>query len=172
MDLLLYYGFNFAIYGYLGWGLENLFSFYVHGHRQEEGFLYSYFKPMYAFAMTILIYLNKEIHNYLLMLLLCLVIPTVIEFITGVLMRNYFNKDYWDYSEVRFNYKGIICLGFSIYWMALSFFAIKIIQPFIIDYIFKLFIPLWKVLLPIQIIVLIVDFVLTLRRFSLKKKII
>ena len=44
MDLLLYYGFIFVVYGYLGWGLENLFSYCVSGHRQEEGFLYSYFK--------------------------------------------------------------------------------------------------------------------------------
>ena len=43
MDLLLYYGFIFVSYGYLGWGLENLFSYYVHGHRQEEGFLHGYF---------------------------------------------------------------------------------------------------------------------------------
>ena len=63
MNLILYLAFNFCIYGYLGWALENLFSYFVNGKMQEEGFLNSPFKPMYAFAMTMLIYFNKRIDN-------------------------------------------------------------------------------------------------------------
>ena len=93
MNLILYLAFNFCIYGYLGWALENLFSYFVNGKMQEEGFLNSPFKPMYAFAMTMLIYFNKRIDNDFILLLLCLVIPTAVEFITGIIMRYYFNKD-------------------------------------------------------------------------------
>ena len=36
MNLILYLAFNFCIYGYLGWALENLFSYFVNGKMQEE----------------------------------------------------------------------------------------------------------------------------------------
>ena len=172
MDSILYLVFNFVVYGYLGWGLENVFSYFVHGKVQEEGFLYSPFKPMYAFAMSILIYLNSIFKNNLILLFMCLIIPTSIEFITGVIMRYYFNKDYWDYSKVKHNYKGIICLEFSLYWTLLSFFTIKIIQPFIIDKVFEIFNLVWIIVLPVQIILLLIDFIMTLRRFIAYKKII
>ena len=40
MDLLLYFTFNFFIYGFIGWILENCFSYFKTGHMQKEGFLY------------------------------------------------------------------------------------------------------------------------------------
>ena len=172
MDLLLYYGFIFVVYGYLGWGLENPFSYCVSGHRQEEGFFYSYFKPMYAFAVTILIYINNTLHNFWILLVGAFIIPTAIEFITGVIMRYYFKKDYWDYSKQKLNYKGLVCLEFSFYWMLLVFFTIGVIQPFILDYIFKFLKPIWKIVLPVQMIVLMFDFILTVNRFKFKRKII
>ena len=40
--------YNFFIYGFLGWILENVFSYAVTGHYKEEGFLIGPFKPMYS----------------------------------------------------------------------------------------------------------------------------
>lgn len=172
MNFNLYLVFNFFIYGYLGWVLENVFSYFTKGKMQEDGFLYSPFKPMYAFAMTVLIYLNSTINNYFIILLLCLVVPTSIELITGLIMRYYFRKDYWDYSKVKYNFKGIICLDFSIYWIALSFFTLKVIQPLIIDNLFNKFNFIWVIIIPLQGFVLLMDFVMTLKKFNLNKRII
>lgn len=172
MDFILYLAFNFTIYGYLGWCLENAFSYFTRGSMQKDGFLYSPFKPMYALAMMILIYLNTVVKSNFILLIFCLVIPTTIEFITGVMMRNAFNKDYWDYSKAKYNYKGIICLEFSLYWVLLAFLTVKIIQPFIIDKVFKILAPVWLIILPIQVTVLVEDFLMTVRRFSIHKKIL
>lgn len=170
MNLILYLAFNFCIYGYLGWALENLFSCFVNGKMQEEGFLNSPFKPMYAFAMTMLIYFNKRIDNDFILLLLCLVIPTAVEFITGIIMRYYFNKDYWDYSKIKLNFKGIICLDFSLYWVLLSFFVLKTIQQFIIDNIYRIFSSALIVIVPLQIAIILIDFIMTIRKFNIQKK--
>lgn len=51
---------------------------------------------------------------------------TGMEFIIGQFMIRGILPIMWDYSSVPFNYKGIICVPFSIIWMALSFVAIVI----------------------------------------------
>lgn len=52
------------------------------------------------------------------------IIITILELITGLL----FNQDYhiWDYRNIPFNYRGQICLPFSVVWCVLSYIAIKI----------------------------------------------
>ena len=64
--------------------------------------------------------------DFLLQILICMVSITFCEYITGTL----FNFDYsiWDYRDVAFNYKGQICLPFSIMWGLISFFAIPILD--------------------------------------------
>lgn len=44
------------------------------------------------------------------------IVMTVIEFIGGTLALKIYNLKLWDYSDRKFNYKGLICLRFSIYW--------------------------------------------------------
>ena len=52
------------------------------------------------------------------------IIITVLELITGLL----FNRQYqiWDYRNIPLNYKGQICLPFSVAWCLLSFVAKKL----------------------------------------------
>ena len=54
------------------------------------------------------------------------IICTSIEFIVGTLDRVVLHLHMWDYSFIPFNYKGIICLPFSIAWCCLSIIAIFI----------------------------------------------
>lgn len=51
-------------------------------------------------------------------------IATSIEFIVGMIDRLLLHLYMWDYSSIPFNYKGIICLPFSLAWCALSIIAI------------------------------------------------
>jgi uncharacterized membrane protein len=52
------------------------------------------------------------------------IIITILELITGLL----FNMDYeiWDYRNIPLNFKGQICLPFTMVWCLLSFIAIKL----------------------------------------------
>jgi uncharacterized membrane protein len=53
----------------------------------------------------------------------CLII-TVLELIFGLVLNVKLGLGVWDYSHFRFNYKGQICLTFSIIWFFLSWPAI------------------------------------------------
>lgn len=171
MNLLLYSLFNFFLYGFIGWIIENLFSYFVKGHFQEDGFLNGPFKPMYAIAMTVIIGLNKIQPNIYYLIFMGIVIPTTIEYITGVAMLKYFNKKYWDYSEVKFNYQGIVCMGFSIYWTILTFIGVRYLQPYIIDKFYNLITPFWPIIAFVLLLVLLWDEFITLRDFRRKGKV-
>lgn len=51
-------------------------------------------------------------------------IITFFEFVIGELFLNGILPVMWDYSNVFLNYKGIICLPFSLAWAALSIVAV------------------------------------------------
>lgn len=62
-------------------------------------------------------------------------IITLLEFITGCIVNLWLGWHVWDYSRLPYNFKGQICLQFSIVWFFLSLIAI-----FLDDYLrYKLF---------------------------------
>lgn len=54
------------------------------------------------------------------------VIITLLELIIGELFLRGFLPVMWDYSNVFLNYKGIICLPFSLAWIGLSIIAVVV----------------------------------------------
>ena len=54
------------------------------------------------------------------------VLITTMEFVIGTLALKGFITPMWDYSNVLFNYKGIICMPFSAVWALLSIIGIFI----------------------------------------------
>lgn len=51
---------------------------------------------------------------------------TTFEFIIGTLFLRGILPKMWDYSNMPFNYNGIICLPFSLAWLCLSIMAIML----------------------------------------------
>lgn len=51
---------------------------------------------------------------------------TAVELLTGLIV----NRGYqvWDYREMPYNYRGQICLGFSLLWIPLSLCAVTLYQ--------------------------------------------
>ena len=45
---------------------------------------------------------------------------TFIELVFGIIFNIILKKNVWDYSKLPFNFKGQICLLYSIFWVALS----------------------------------------------------
>lgn len=53
-------------------------------------------------------------------MLMASLIITALEYFTGVIVNEYLNLRVWDYSKMRFNYKGQICLLYSVLWAILG----------------------------------------------------
>jgi uncharacterized protein len=59
-------------------------------------------------------------------------ITTGLELISGFNAQHFFNVRLWDYSDQRFQFKGHICLKFSIYWIILAFaFEYLVLPPYL-----------------------------------------
>ncbi|MGN0298115.1 MAG: hypothetical protein ACI4C1_02830 [Lachnospiraceae bacterium] len=55
---------------------------------------------------------------------LCMILITFAELIAGIILNLWLKLDIWDYSNLPFNYKGQICLTYSLLWYLLSIPAI------------------------------------------------
>lgn len=53
-------------------------------------------------------------------IVLVVLIPTIVEFVTGWIYVKITKKRLWDYTGESWNYKGIIRFRFSIYWALIS----------------------------------------------------
>jgi len=127
---------------------------------------------MYAIAMSILVVIESTFKiNVYYLIPLCFIIPTIVEYVTGIIMRNHFNKKYWDYTDVKYNFKGIICLEFSIAWTLLSFIGVKYLQV-VINQAYEIIYPIWPICSTILLIILLIDEVITFKEFREKGKII
>ena len=67
---------------------------------------------------------SKYERNILKQLAISSLIITVLELVFGLVLNVNLGLRVWDYSHYRFNYKGQICLVFSIIWFFLSWPAI------------------------------------------------
>lgn len=132
MTIINFSIFNFILYSIIGWLIEGLYSYVVSGNFNKEGFMKGPYKPMYVTAFTLLVLCDKYLDiNIELKLILYFIVPTAVEFISGYLLKEVFNKQYWDYSNLKMNYKGLITLRFSIYWFALCYIGLNSVQPII-----------------------------------------
>lgn len=49
---------------------------------------------------------------------------TALELVFGIIFNIILKKNVWDYSKLPFNFKGQICLLYSLFWVVLSLFFI------------------------------------------------
>lgn len=126
---LVYY---FITYSFLGWCIEVLYGFVIYGKYVARGSFDSPFCPIYGFgAMILIIFLNSLKDNRLLFFISSVILNTMLEFGTGVVMRYAFNVTAWDYSDEVFNLLGIVCLKYALVWGLLSVIMIYYIHPII-----------------------------------------
>ena len=62
--------------------------------------------------------------SFISQMVLSSVIITVLELITGFIVNIWLKMDIWDYSHLPYNFKGQICLLYSVFWFLISSVAI------------------------------------------------
>lgn len=169
MDALFFY---FLMYSLFGWILENVYSYLTEGVFWKEGFLKGPFKPMYGVTPLLLLLIGAG-RNIGVIMVLCLVIPTIVEYISGYLLKRVFHQQWWNYTENRMQLHGHICLQFSLYWAGLSLVFLRYIHPSI-QGLYTNMEPIWVKASPIFLLLFLVDLVWTyqVRRRPLKNNLI
>ena len=120
LEIYLYIAF-FFIYSFLGWVTEEIFAAFKYGRFINRGFLNGPMCPVYGVSMFII---YNVLTDYSLQPVWQFVgavgIVTVIEYVTGALLRKVTGRRFWDYRELPYNLNGYICLRYSIFWGVLA----------------------------------------------------
>lgn len=120
----------FFFYCFAGWIWECCFVSVQKKRWVNRGFLHGPFLPIYGFGAILVLWLTLPVRNHLLLVyLLGMTGATALEYVTGALMERLFHMRYWDYSHMRFHYKGHICLACSLGWGVFSVLMVNGFHP-------------------------------------------
>ncbi len=107
----------FFIYAAIGWCAEVIYVGLNKGHFVNRGFFNGPICPIYGFGVVIVVAaLTPLKENYIILFLGSLLLTTMLEYLTGLVLEKLFHEKWWDYSDMPFNIHGYVCLKFSVYW--------------------------------------------------------
>lgn len=120
----------FIIYSFLGWCCETVYCSILQKKFVNRGFLYGPLCPIYGCGALLVLYLLRDVQTSILPLFLSgMVVTTILEYLTSVLLEKLFHMKWWDYSAMPFNINGRVCLLNSCEFGALSVFVVMVLHP-------------------------------------------
>lgn len=169
MQTIPYIGFSlyqlflmFCFWSFIGWCVEVVDMTYETGEYQNRGFLNMPICPIEGFGVIMVVIFFRPIsHTIIPLFLACTVLCTALEYFVGWLFEKLFHARWWDYSHMKFNYKGLICLRNSLFFGAGCVICIRFVQPMVIKAIDTIPIKAGMVIVVIMAILIAVDTVIS-----------
>lgn len=153
----------FFIYSFLGWGMEVVHAVYGNRKLVNRGFLNGIVCPVYGFSMIFLsVFMDSLKNGWFYLFLGCMIVGSVIELVTGLLLEKVFHIRLWDYSDMRFQVGGYVCLKYSILWGVFGTLLIKLVNPFLLSILHNIPELVGGILLIVFTILLVLDTVTTI----------
>ena len=98
----------------------------------NRGFLIGPICPIYGYGcLLIIILLKRFTSNIFILFLSSILVCSILEYITSLVMEKLFKARWWDYSKRKFNLNGRICLNTMIPFGILGIIMMYIINPFL-----------------------------------------
>ncbi len=122
----------FYLYSFLGWVWETCYVSAKSRKFVNRGFISGPLCTIYGCgALSVYLILRPLNGQWPLLFVGGILVATVLEYITAVLMESIFHTSWWDYSDKRFNFQGRICLGASLGWGGFTLLLFLVFQPFV-----------------------------------------
>ncbi|MGF7145722.1 cardiolipin synthase [Anaerotaenia torta] len=120
----------FVIYGVVGWIYESILGSVKSKSFINRGFLTGPLIPIYGCGALLyyLVFWNSR-DQYLLVFFGSMVLATVLEYVTSLVMELLFHARWWDYSDYPLNLNGRVCLPVSFFWGILALLMLHFIHP-------------------------------------------
>lgn len=103
--------------------------------------------------------LERFYDNIVLLFFMSMIMCTIWEYVVGVFLELVFKTRYWDYSHLKFNFQGRICLSNSLCWGVLGILLIRYIHPFILSVLQKVDTSLLQYLVVVGMMIFLVDMI-------------
>lgn len=164
MNWFLFYYSLFMIYSFLGWVSETIFVSIDKRKFANRGFLIGPYCPIYGLSAIFIILLASDYkENFLLLFIIIMLIAAIVEYLTSYIMEKAFRARWWDYSNLKFNINGRICLQNLIFFGLLGSFMIYILNPPLNNFINNLNVNTLMIITIIVGIIFIVDIVVSFK---------
>ena len=153
----------FFIYSFLGWIIETIYAFIIHGGFVKRGFL---FCPIYGFGAVILLLATKKMYGKPFQkFLIATVLFTAFEYFVSLMLEEIFGLRWWDYSNDFLNIQGRVSLMYTIFWGVIGLILLEKLHPLIENFIQKVEVKIKTnaklMIVYVLIGILILDFVLS-----------
>ena len=109
----------FLIYSFLGWMLETILAATEQRRFVNRGLINGPLCTIYGVPIVILTIFGQELPLFWLFLG-AMIVATVTEWISGHMIERFYHERWWDYSNVKWNLDGYICLPASLVWGVLG----------------------------------------------------
>ncbi len=121
-----------VIYSVVGWMYESTLCSVQERKLVNRGFLNGPLCPVYGIgAITVLVGIGRLQGNLPLLFLTGVILTCVVEYATAWLLETLFDTKWWDYSHMRFNLHGRICLLGAVVFGLFSVVLVEWIHPFV-----------------------------------------
>ena len=131
----------FVIYSFAGWCVEVIFHAMKAHRLVNRGFLNGPVCPVYGFGVVLVF---AAVHlivdgsggslqdvSIIMLYPIGVFLTTMVELLGGYMLDKTFHARWWNYSSERFNFRGYICLKFSLIWGLGVVFLVKLAHPII-----------------------------------------
>lgn len=121
------------IFSIIGLIIETLFCYFTTGIiESRKGLIFGPFCPIYGFGATFIIFmLNSLKNNKIKLFVYGGILGSVIEYLISFGLEAFYGTKFWDYSFLKLNLNGRICVTYTLFWGILAFILIKFVKPFI-----------------------------------------
>lgn len=120
----------FFIYSFAGWCMEVCYAAFSRRKFVNRGFVNSPYCTIYGFSAVLFAVFLPELADSVFFLFLGgLLLASVVEYTTGMLMEKIFHRKLWDYSDIRHNLSGYVCARYSLLWGLLAVATVRYINP-------------------------------------------
>lgn len=164
----------FFVYAFFGWVAEIAFAAVYRKEFANRGFLNGPVCPIYGCSMVfVTVFLESLRENWFFLLLGCLIVTTMLELLTGMLMEKILGRKWWDYSDYKYNLGGYVCPQFSFVWGAGAAIVMIFVQPLLTRLVRLFPSALLRILLWVALALLVCDFIVTIgaiRKFKRKSR--
>ncbi len=131
----------FLIYSFAGWCVEVVFHAMKAHRLVNRGFLNGPVCPVYGFGVVLVF---AAVHlivdrsggtlqdvSIIMLYPIGVLLTTAVELLGGFMLDKAFHARWWNYSSEKYNFRGYICLKFSLIWGLGVVFLVKFAHPFI-----------------------------------------
>ena len=134
MLLVCKYFILYMLYSFLGWLLEVIVTFIKSKKIVNRGFLIGPYCPIYGKGALLIVLLLKKYENDIIALfVMAVVVCSIIEYITSYILEKLFNTRWWDYSNIKFNINGRVCLQNLVAFGIFGVLLLKYVNPFLLN---------------------------------------